>query len=181
MEEYKGKQVTIMACSNCNANCGHCYISYSGNLSGEELLSMCKNFKDKYKIIINGTEVLLHDDYFESLKLSDQNRVLTNGLIIYNNPDILKKVQEAGIENIAMSYHFGTDISNVPQKIVEDCINIIKSYGLTPELMCTITADNYSNLDYICEKTIELGVKKIRLFNSIKTGKCETNCLDIYV
>ena len=179
MIEYKGKQVTIMSCSNCNANCEHCYISYSGNLSGEQLLSMCKNFKDKYKIIINGTEVLLHSDYFESLKLSNQSRILTNGLIIYKNPDILRQVQETGIANIAMSYHFGTDISTVPQRIVEECIKIIKTYGLNPELMCTITSDNYNNLDYICEQAIELGVMTIRLFNCINTGKCETNCSDL--
>ena len=179
MIEYAGKQVTIMSCSNCNANCEHCYISYTGNMSGEDLLKMCKCFKNKYKIIINGTEPLLHDDYFEALKLSDQSRILTNGIVIHRDANILKKIQETGIKNIAMSYHFGTKISTVPQSIVEDAITKIKEQNLNPELMCTITTENYDKLDSICVKAIDLGVGTIRLFNCINTGKCESNCSNL--
>lgn len=179
MIEYKGKQVTIMACSDCNANCEHCYISYKGNLSGDELLDMCKNFKNKYKIIINGTEVLLHKEYFEALKLSDQKRLLTNGLIICYDETILDRIIKTGIKNIAMSYHFGSEVSNVPQNIVEMAIKKIKEKKLNPELMCTITTENYDKLDEICKKVINLDVKTIRFFNCIDTGKCESNCLNL--
>ena len=179
MIEYNGKQVTIMSCSNCNANCEHCYISYAGNMSGEDLLKMCESFKNKYKIIINGTEPLLHDDYFEAFKLSNQSRILTNGLVIYNDESILKKIKETGIKNIAMSYHFGTEISTVPQSVVEDVIIKIKKQNLNPELMCTITTENYDKLNDICKKTINLGVGTIRLFNCINTGKCESNCSNL--
>ncbi len=179
MIEYTGKQVTIMSCSDCNANCEHCYISYSGNMSGEDLVKMCQAFKNKYKIIINGTEPLLHEDYFEAFKLSDQSRILTNGLIINKDTNILKKIKETGIKNIAMSYHFGTDISTVPQSIVENAIIKIKKQNLNPELMCTITTENYDKLDEICKKAIALGVDTIRLFNCINTGKCELNCSDL--
>lgn len=133
MIEYRGKQVTIMSCSTCNANCTHCYISYTGDVLGEDLLRMCRAFKNKYKIIINGTEPLLHNDYFEALKLSDQNRILTNGLIIHRNEDILQRIKETGIKNIAMSYHFGTEISTVPQSVVENVIIKIKKQSLNPE------------------------------------------------
>ena len=176
MIEYTGKQVTIMACSDCNANCEHCYISYTGNMTGENLLRMCRLFKNKYKIIINGTEPLLHEDYFEAFKLSDQNRILTNGLIINSDETILDKIKETGIKNIAMSYHFGTEISTVPQNAVEQAIIKIKKHNLNPELMCTITVENYDKLDDICKKTIDLGVNTIRFFNCINTGKCESNC-----
>ena len=176
MIEYTGKQVTIMACSDCNANCEHCYISYTGNMTGKNLLQMCRLFKNKYKIIINGTEPLLHEDYFEAFKLSDQNRILTNGLIINSDETILDKIKETGIKNIAMSYHFGTEISTVPQDIVEQAIIKIKKHNLNPELMCTITVENYDKLENICKKTIDLGVNTIRFFNCINTGKCESNC-----
>ena len=176
MIEYTGKQVTIMACSDCNANCEHCYISYTGNMTGKYLLQMCRLFKNKYKIIINGTEPLLHEDYFEAFKLSDQNRILTNGLIINSDETILDKIKETGIKNIAMSYHFGTEISTVPQDIVEQAIIKIKKHNLNPELMCTITVENYDKLDDICKKTIDLEVNTIRFFNCINTGKCESNC-----
>ena len=170
MYEYTGKQVTIMSCSDCNANCEHCYISYEGNLSGKELLDMCKNFDGKYKIIINGTEVLLHDDYFDALKISNQNRVLTNGIIIYTHPEILDKIKACDINKVAMSYHFDSNVSHVSQKMVEDCIKIIKDKGMEPELMCTITKENYDKIDEILKKVHDLGVKTIRFFNCLNIG-----------
>ena len=75
-----------------------------------------------------------------------------------------------------MSYHFGTEISTVPQDIVEQAIIKIKKHNLNPELMCTITVENYDKLDDICKKTIDLEVNTIRFFNCINTGKCESNC-----
>lgn len=68
----------------------------------------------KYKIIINGTELLLYNDYFKALSLSDQQRILTNGLVIYKDENILKKIKDTGIKNVAISYHFGTEISTIP-------------------------------------------------------------------
>ncbi len=175
MSEYNGKQVTIMSCSDCNANCEHCYISYDGNLTGKELLKMCKVLHQKYKIIINGTEVLLHPDYFKALTISDQNRILTNGIIIYNNPTILDSIKKTGISTIAMSYHFNSDVSHISHKMLEETIKIIQKANMNVELMCTITADNYNQLDTICEKVLSLGVHIIRFFNCLNTGKCKEN------
>lgn len=45
MIQYKGKKIIIMACSKCNINCKHCYISYSGNRKPEELLTLVKELK----------------------------------------------------------------------------------------------------------------------------------------
>jgi radical SAM protein with 4Fe4S-binding SPASM domain len=175
MLEYNGKQVTIMSCSDCNANCEHCYISYTGNLTGKELLKLCNVLHKKYKIIINGTEVLLHPDYFEALTISDQNRILTNGIIIYNNPKILDDIKRTGISTIAMSYHFDSDVSHISHEMLEKTINIIQKANMNVELMCTITNDNYNQLETICEKVLSLGVHTIRFFNCLNTGKCEEN------
>lgn len=168
-----------MSCSSCNTKCKHCYISYKGDMTGEDLYDMCKSLKDRYKIIINGTEVLLHDDYFKALILSDQKRILTNGIKIYQDDSILEKVKEAGIYNVAMSYHYGNEVSEVPKMVVEKSIEYIKRRKMNPELMCTITKDNYDKIEEICEKTVELGVKTLRLFNCINTGNCLENQKDI--
>lgn len=40
-EEFEGKEVTIMTCSNCNARCKHCYISYEGNFEQKDLYNLC--------------------------------------------------------------------------------------------------------------------------------------------
>ena len=68
-EEFKGREVTIMTCSNCNAKCRHCYISYEGNFEQRDLYNLCENLTQKYRVLLNGTEILLHPEYFESLKL----------------------------------------------------------------------------------------------------------------
>ena len=50
---YNGKIVAIMSCTKCNAKCEHCYISYNGNLDGEELYDMVEKLKDRYPIAYN--------------------------------------------------------------------------------------------------------------------------------
>ena len=78
--EYNGSTVMIMTCSNCNTKCEHCYIGYTGNFDGNKLYDMCTVWKEKYNIILNGTEVLIHPEYFSSLKLLYQPKVLTNDI-----------------------------------------------------------------------------------------------------
>ena len=68
MKEYTGKEVIVMACSTCNANCSHCYVSYKGNRTPEDLLSIVRNLKKRYSLNINGAEVLTNFDYLKSYK-----------------------------------------------------------------------------------------------------------------
>ena len=83
MKEYTGKEVIVMACSNCNANCSHCYISYKGNRAPEDLLSIVRNLKKRYSLNINGAEVLTNFDYLKSYKEIGQHFVLTNGIVFF--------------------------------------------------------------------------------------------------
>lgn len=68
MYEYQGKNVIIMLCSKCNINCKHCYIKYDGNFSSKELKKIFDKIKDKYFIILNGTELILFPEYYELYK-----------------------------------------------------------------------------------------------------------------
>ena len=69
-KEYTGKNVTFMSCSDCNTKCKHCYISYKGNFSGEELYSLAKQLMTKHeRIVINGTEPLIHPEFYDTYKL----------------------------------------------------------------------------------------------------------------
>ena len=65
-KEFNGDSVIIMSCSKCNANCKHCYISFDGNLDGDELYDMVSKLKSKYKIYINGTEPLMNKEFLKS-------------------------------------------------------------------------------------------------------------------
>lgn len=172
MEDFKGKKVTIMSCSDCNTRCKHCYVSYKGNISGSALLDICNKLKSKYELNINGTEVLMHRDYFDVYNLIGQKRLLSNGIIINKDNAIINLIKNSTIEMVAMSYHFviHDGISSVSQKLLTDNIAKLNKNGIKSELMCTITTDNYDKVLDICKRVIELGVKKIRFINYMKTG-----------
>lgn len=55
--EFAGKRVKIMSCSDCNANCKHCYVSYKGNIKEKDLFKICRILSKNYQVNINGTEV----------------------------------------------------------------------------------------------------------------------------
>ena len=70
LEIYKGKRVTLMACSSCNANCSDCYISYEGNRDPEDLYNLALSLMlDGKHVRIDGAEVLTNLDYIKTLKL----------------------------------------------------------------------------------------------------------------
>lgn len=91
---YDGKIVAIMSCTKCNAKCEHCYISYNGNLSGDELYDMVNKLKDRYEIYINGSEPLINREYLKSYTLSNYYSPITNGLVFYNNFDYIDELKK---------------------------------------------------------------------------------------
>ena len=175
MKEYNGNGLTIMCCSKCNAKCKHCYISYKGNIDADVLEKMCLDLSKKYKLVINGTEVLLDEGYLKSLSISKQKRVLTNGIIIHNNKELLSKVYDTGSQSIALSYHYGIhdNISSVQYSVIVDDIALIKACGLKVTLMCTINSSNYDKVVAICDNAYRLGANEIRYFNYLNVGNAE--------
>lgn len=98
MVEYNGEKITVMACSKCNIDCEHCYISYKGNMTPEYLKNTVKNLSKKYKVEINGSEILTDLDYLESYPIAGQDFLMTNGLALYQKPDLIKLLKEYGIK-----------------------------------------------------------------------------------
>ena len=86
MKKYNGKNIIVMACSNCNIDCSHCYVSYKGNFDSNNLLDLVKELKKDYNITINGAELLTNINYLKSLQEINQTYLMSNGLAIYNNP-----------------------------------------------------------------------------------------------
>lgn len=172
MKEFEGKKVTIMSCSNCNTNCKHCYVSYKGNFKGDELYQLCEQLKEKYELNINGTEVLLHKDYFPVYNLIGQKRLLSNGIVINKDESIIELIKESSIEMVAMSYHFiiHKNISNVSQEMLKNNIKKLQENGIKVELMCTVTKSNYDKILEICKDVVDMGVKKVRFINFLNTG-----------
>ena len=128
MVEFQGKNLIIMCCSECNVKCKHCYIEYKGNFSSDELNKLVLELNNKYNISLNGSELLLNKEYLKILKMLNQNRVLTNGIIIHNNKTLLTEMKDNGIKWVCMSYHFALhdSISSVNKQIILDNIKKLK-------------------------------------------------------
>lgn len=173
--EFNGSTVMIMTCSNCNTRCEHCYIGYSGNFDGNKLYDLCVKLKKRYNIILNGTEVLIHPEYFPSLELLKQPKVLTNGIAIENEPNILDTLIDCHVNTILLSYHFGIHdkISKVEEDLLKHTIGLIQSKGLNVKLMVTITQDNYTLIDVICKNVIQMGVHEVKFTNCLRTGNAK--------
>ena len=178
MVEFKGDNITIMCCSKCNIKCKHCYIEYSGDIPCNELEELVLKLKDKYNVSLNGTELLLQPGYLKVLKLINQDRVITNGLVIHNNDKLIEEMKDSGIEWVGMSYHFDFHdmISPVKKEIVIDNIIKLKGNNINVELMATISAINYRNIENMVQEAIMLGADCIRFTNLFNEGR--TNSLD---
>lgn len=175
MYEYTGKNVILMLCSKCNIKCKHCYIKYKGDFDINELDSLFNAIKDKYFIILNGTEPILFKEYYHIYKENKQTRILTNGLELIRNPGLYKTLKDIGIEEIALSYHFGMqdDISFVKSNMLDKLIKDLTTNGFKVKLMTTISSDNYKIIPNMCKIAHELGAKTIKFTNYIFQGNAQ--------
>ena len=90
LKKYEGNRVILMACSKCNVACKHCYIGYAGNRTPEELKILAEYYKNKYKLVrIDGAEPLVDLGYLPSYKIVGQDWIMTNGLRIFQEPEII--------------------------------------------------------------------------------------------
>ena len=169
---FNGDTVIIMACSDCNTKCEHCYINYNGNFSKEQLVELVKNFSNRFEVRINGTEPLLHKEYLEALKMAKQTKILTNGLVFANNYDYIDVLKENGIKTIGISYHFDIhdSVSHVSMEYLNHLFSVIIKKGLNVQIMTTITSTNYKLISQYCQYCFENGIKRIRFTNFMRQG-----------
>lgn len=180
MIEYKGKYISLMLCSQCNNNCKHCYARYTGRFIDEELQKIIPVLNKKYRILLNGTEPILFPEYFKYFKLINEHRILTNGIEIYENPKVLFQLLENNINEIWLSYHFGIqdDLSKIKIKELDEVIKILKKNDFIVKLMCSLSVDNYKNIQEYCKKAIKLRANKIKFTNFISEGNAQDNFAD---
>lgn len=170
--QFFGKDVIMMTCSDCNTRCRHCYISYKGNMQKDELDRLVCKWKQQYNVSLNGTEVIIHPEYFEALEAVGQKRIMTNGIEILRNPSILKKLRNIGVQIISISYHIGIhdSISAVNEQTIKEVIRLAKLNSLRIRLMVTVNKYNYMHVEKICEQAIKLGADSIRFTNFVRLG-----------
>ena len=128
MEKYNGK----MLCSQCNNNCKHCYINYSGRFVDEELSRIIPNLNEKYTILLNGAEPIMYPEYYKYFKMVDEHRIIT----ILENPNVLDQLLENGINEVWLSYHFGiqNEISRINENQLNNVVQILKKNNFLVKL-----------------------------------------------
>ena len=172
MVEYDGKNVIIMSCSKCNCNCKHCYISYHGCINPNMLNEMVLKLSNRYTIMLNGTEPILNIDYLQSYNLNNQDYLLTNGLAIYNNYDLIDELKKNNINRISISYHYGIhdDISQISTDIIKKTVDLLLTNGFNVRLLCTISSKNYDKVLEFCDVCHSMGVNAVKFTNYIRQG-----------
>lgn len=168
-KKYEGNRIILMACSKCNVACKHCYIGYTGNRTPEELEQLAKYYSEKFKIVrIDGAEPLVDLGYLRSYKIVGQDWIMTNGLRIYKEPEIIDLLKENGIKNVFMSYHFEIQdsLNGITNDMLNTVIQLLRSKGIRVVLMTTITNKNAKDTLKICDNAYNLGASGIE-FNKI--------------
>ncbi len=181
LKKYEGNRVILMACSKCNVACKHCYIGYTGNRTPEELEKLAKYYSEKYKIVrIDGAEPLVDLGYLSSYKIVGQDWIMTNGLRIFKEPEIIDLLKESGIKTVFMSYHFGIQdsLNGITNEMLNEVIKMLRAKGLRVVLMTTITNKNANEALNICDTAYELGASGIE-FNKIFIQGRAKNLTDI--
>lgn len=169
LKKYEGDRVILMACAKCNVACKHCYIGYTGNRTPEDLKELAEYYSKKFKIVrIDGAEPLVDLGYLDSYKIVGQDWIMTNGLRIYREPEIIDKLIECGIKNVFMSYHFEIQdsLNGITNEMLNKVINMLRAKGLRVVLMTTITNKNAKDTLAICDMAYGLGASGIE-FNKI--------------
>lgn len=171
--EFLGKIVMVMSCSDCNVSCKHCYISYKGNFSPEELKEITLDLGKKYNVMINGAEPLVNLDYLNAYPGIQQEQILTNGLVLVKQYDkVTKELKKHGIKKVSISYHFDmhNEFSKINKKDLELVFRKLKLDGFNTRIMTTITAKNYQFIEQYCKFAYEMGVDAIKFTNFVRQG-----------
>ena len=172
MKEYKGRYVSLMLCSDCNNHCEHCYISYTGSFTEERLKELIPILKKKYKVLLNGTEPIIHKEYLKFYPMCENHIMMTNGIALQNNELLMDELLENGVDEIAISYHIGIQdkISRITTKELDELIQELKVKGFKVKLMCSLSQDNYQQIGEVIQKALELKADRIRFTNFINQG-----------
>jgi radical SAM protein with 4Fe4S-binding SPASM domain len=172
-----------------NLKCAHCYINAEGTkattekeLSTDAAKMLIHQITEVSKplLILSGGEPLLRDDIYEIIKYGADRGLRmgmgSNGMLI--DDEVATKLKEAGMWTVAISLD-----SSIPERHdefrgVEGCwehavnaIKALKKAGIEVQVNCTVTQQNYDEVDNIMALAESLGVENFHLFFLVPTGR----------
>jgi len=172
----------------CNLKCAHCYINAEETKTSVKELStdaakmLIHQITEVSKplLILSGGEPLLRDDIYEIIKYGADRGLRmgmgSNGVLI--DDEVAKKLKEAGMWTVAISLD-----SSIPERHDEfrgvkgcwqhavDAIKALKKAGIQVQVNCTVTQQNYDEVEDIMALSEKLGVENFHLFFLVPTGR----------
>ena len=175
-EVFPGWQVIIIATTECNASCKHCYLPQKGSFEPKYLKKLIGDLRDYgYSVFLDGAEPLLNRDYLAAYKAADQKFAATNGMVICEKPEYIYELREAGIETLGVSYHFEMHgaFGCIHPRLAETALGIAETANVKGCVMTTITKPFVKNIPQYCEWCVERGFREIRFSNFIAQRRAQ--------
>jgi radical SAM protein with 4Fe4S-binding SPASM domain len=186
-EKYVPLVVSWNVTLKCNLKCAHCYINagekkLSDELSTDAAKMLIHQIAEVSRplLILSGGEPLLRDDIYEIIRYGAERGLRmgmgSNGMLI--DDEVTRRLQKAGMETVAISLD-----SSIPERhdrfrgvkgCWEHAINAIKSLkksSIQVQVNCTVTKQNYDEVDDIMSLAEALGVENFHLFFLVPIGR----------
>jgi len=187
-EKYVPLVISWNMTLRCNLKCAHCYINAEGTKTSVKELStdaakmLIHQITEVSKplLILSGGEPLLRDDIYEIIKYGADRGLRmgmgSNGMLI--DDEVARKLKEAGMWTVAISLD-----SSIPERHDEfrgvkgcwqhavDAIKALEKAGIQVQVNCTVTQQNYDEVEDIMVLSEKLGVENFHLFFLVPTGR----------
>ena len=187
IEQYIPLVISWNVTLKCNLKCAHCYINAKETNSIQELSTDASKMLihqitevSKPLLILSGGEPLLRKDIYEIIKYgADRGLKMgmgSNGMLI--NKEVARKLKEAGMWTVAISLDSSNPDQHDQFRGVKGCwhkavnaIKVLKKVGIEVQVNCTVTRQNYDEIEKIMELAESLGVDNFHLFFLVPTGR----------
>ena len=171
----------------CNLKCSHCYINAKESKLPDELSTDAAKMLihqiievSRPLLILSGGEPLLREDIYEIIRYGTDRGLRmgmgSNGMLI--DDEVAGKLKDAGMWTVAISLD-----SSIPERHDEfrgvkgcwehavNAIRVLKKADIEVQVNCTVTQQNYDEVDDIMALAESLGVDNFHLFFLVPTGR----------
>ena len=186
-EKYIPLVVSWNVTLKCNLRCAHCYINAKETKLPEELSTDGAKMLihqiievSRPLLILSGGEPLLREDIYEIIRYGADRGLRmgmgSNGMLI--DDEVTRDLEDAGMETVAISLDSSMPERHDEFRGVKGCwehavnaIKALKKSRIQVQVNCTVTPQNYDEIDDIMSLAEDLGVENFHLFFLVPTGR----------